>query len=45
MLEQLTTTNDREIFFPVYEQGVLGNTTQTWAANKKMLTRGPNDPA
>ena len=41
MLDQLTTTNDREIFFPIYEQNVIGGVTQSLASNKKMLTRGP----
>tara|TARA_R100001369_G_scaffold46737_3_gene73121 strand:- start:17316 stop:18227 length:912 start_codon:yes stop_codon:yes gene_type:complete len=40
MLDQLTSS-DREIFFPIFEQGVVGNFTQSLAANKKMLTRAP----
>ena len=42
MLDQLTTTNNREIFFSIFEQGVIGNFTQSLAANKKMLTRAPS---
>jgi len=40
MLNQLTTTNDREIFFKVYEQDVIGACTGIAGDNYKMLTRG-----
>ena len=40
MLDHLTTTNDREIFFKVFEQNVIGETTGCGANNHKMLTRG-----
>ena len=40
MLDHLTTTNDREIFFKVYEQDVVGEATGCEAHNHKMLTRG-----
>ena len=40
MLNQLTTTNDREVFFKVYEQDVLGACTGIAGDNYKMLTRG-----
>jgi len=40
MLNQLTTTNDREIFFKVYEQDIIGACTGIAGDNYKMLTRG-----
>ena len=40
MLDHLTTKNDREIFFGVYEQGVVGEATGCEADHHKMLTRG-----
>ena len=40
MLDHLTTTNDREIFFKVYEQDVVGEATGCEAYKHKMLTRG-----
>ena len=38
MLENLTSTNDRNIFFPVFEEPVCGIETAMEAPNKKMLT-------
>jgi hypothetical protein len=40
MLNQLTTTNDREVFFKVYEQDIIGACTGIAGDNYKMLTRG-----
>lgn len=40
MLDHLTTTNDRSIFFKVHEQKVVGHSTGTVADKYKMLTRG-----
>ena len=40
MLDHLTTTNEREIFFKVFEQNVIGKCTACDAENYKMLTRG-----
>ncbi len=40
MLNQLTTTNDREVFFTVYEQDIIGACTGIAGDNYKMLTRG-----
>ena len=40
MLDHLTTTNGREVFFKVYEQDVVGEATGCEAYKHKMLTRG-----
>lgn len=40
MLDHLTTTNDRSIFFKVHEQQVSGYSTGTVAEKYKMLSRG-----
>lgn len=40
MLEHLTTKNDREIFFPVFEQDVVGIISGLVPDNYKMLTKG-----
>ena len=40
MLEHLTTKNDREIFFPVFEQEVVGIISGLVPQNYKMLTKG-----
>jgi len=40
MLNQLTTTNDREVFFKVYEQDIIGACTGIAGDNYKMLTHG-----
>ena len=40
MLDHLTTKNDREIFFPVFEQEVVGIISGLVPQNYKMLTKG-----
>ena len=39
-VERLSTTEGRDIFFPVFEQDVVGITTGLVPQNYKMLTRG-----
>ena len=39
-LDHLTTTNNRDIFFSVFEQDVVGITTGVVPQNYKMLTKG-----